>query len=77
MAFIQESPRQQSNHAHLDSLESELQPKGTLIWFCWRGRYPPTQPKGRLQCGPKSLLQAYELVKMRDEYDRIMKEGGI
>jgi hypothetical protein len=30
-----------------------------------------------LQCGPKSLLQAYELVKMREDYDRIMKEGEI
>jgi hypothetical protein len=30
-----------------------------------------------LQCGPKSLIQAYELVKMRAEYNRIMKQGEI
>jgi hypothetical protein len=30
-----------------------------------------------LQCGPHSLFQAYELVKMRTEYNRIMKQGEI
>jgi hypothetical protein len=30
-----------------------------------------------LQCGPQSLVQAYELVKMRADYNRIMNKGEI
>jgi hypothetical protein len=47
------------------------------MYIKMKSRLSVLQVEILLQCGPKSLLQAYVLVKMREDYDRIMKEGEI